>query len=57
MTRSGRADVTRISGGMVEETGASCYGGRLLQGRFMKNYHIHGEIADNSSIVIHQRNH
>ena len=35
-------------------TGASCYRGRLLQGRFMQNYHIDGEIADISCILIHQ---
>ena len=28
------------------ETGASCYGGRLLQCHFMQNYHIDGEIAE-----------
>ena len=39
------------------ETGASCYRGRLLQGLFMRNYHIDGEIADSSSILIHQGNH
>ena len=27
---------------IVGETGASCYGGRLLQGRFMKNYNADG---------------
>ena len=42
---------------LVGETGASCYGGRLLQGRFMKNYNIDGEIADSSCIRIHQGNH
>ena len=26
----------------VGETGASCYGGRLLQGRFMQNYNTDG---------------
>ena len=41
----------------VGETGASCYRGRLLQGRFMQNYHIDGEIADSSCIRIHQGNH
>ena len=41
----------------VGETGASCYRGRLLQGRFMQNYRIDGEIADSSCILIHQRNH
>ena len=39
------------------ETGASYYRGRLLQGRFMQNYHIDGEIADSSCIRIHQGNH
>ena len=42
---------------IVGETGASCYRGRLLQGRCMQNYHIDGEIADSSCIRIHQRNH
>ena len=37
----------------IGETGASCYRGRLLQGHFMQNYYIDGEIADNSSILIH----
>ena len=32
------------------ETLASCYSGRLLQGHFMQNYYIDGEIADSSSI-------
>ena len=41
----------------VGETGASCYRDRLLQGRFMQNYHIDGEIADSSCIRIHQGNH
>ena len=41
----------------IGETGASCYGGKLLQGHFMQNCHIDGEIADSSSIIIHQRNH
>ena len=41
----------------VGETGASCYRGRLLQGRFMQKYHIDGEVADSSCIRIHQRNH
>ena len=41
----------------VVETGASCYRGRLLQGHFMRNYYIDGEIADSSFILIHQRNH
>ena len=36
---------------------ASCYRGRLLQGHCMQNYHINGEIAHGSSILIHQRNH
>ena len=46
-------------GGMtvIGETGASCYRGRLLQGRFMQNYHIDGEIADSSCIRVHQGNH
>ena len=39
------------------ETGASCYRGRLLQGRFLKNYHVDGEIADSSCIRVHQGNH
>ena len=43
--------------GKVGETGASCYRGRLLQGRFMPNYHIDGEIADSGCIRIHQGNH
>ena len=30
--------------------------GRLLQGHFMQNYYIDGEIADCSSILIHQGN-
>ena len=34
------------------ETGASCYGGRLLQGHFMQNYYIDGEIADSSFTLI-----
>ena len=37
----------------VGETGASCYRGRLLQGHFMQNYYIDGEIADSSSMLIH----
>ena len=41
----------------IGETGASCYRGRLLQGRFLQNYHIDGEIADSSCIRIHQGNH
>ena len=41
----------------VGETGASCYRGRLLQGHFLQNYYIDGEIADSSSILIHQWNH
>ena len=41
----------------VGETGASCYRGRLLQGCFMQNYHIDGEIADSSCIRLHQGNH
>ena len=41
----------------IVENGASCYRGRLLQGRFMQNYHIDGEIADSSYIRIHQGNH
>ena len=44
-------------GNRVGETGASCYRGRLLHGRFMQNYHIDGEIADSSYIRIHQGNH
>ena len=48
-------DVSR--GSRIGETGASCYRGRLLQGRFMQNYHIDGEIADSSCIRIHQGNH
>ena len=38
----------------VGETGASCYGGRLLQGRFMQNYNTDGKIANSSCIQIHQ---
>ena len=41
----------------VGETGASCYRGRLLQGRFMQNYNTDLEIAKCSCILIHQRNH
>ena len=41
----------------IGETGASCYRGRLLQGCFMQNYNIDGEIADSSCIRIHQGNH
>ena len=41
----------------IGETGASCYGGRLLQGHFMQNYYNDGEIADSSFILIHQGNH
>ena len=41
----------------VGETGASCYGGRLLQGHLMQSCITDGEIADSSSILIHQRNH
>ena len=41
----------------VGETGASCYRGRLLQGRFMQNYHIDGEIVDSCCVRIHQGNH
>ena len=41
----------------VGETGASCYRGRLLQGHFMQNYYIDGEIAGSSFILIHQGNH
>ena len=58
------ATVSEIFGGqttpsilVVGDTGASCYGGRFLQGHFMQNYHIDGEIAYSSSIPIHQRNH
>ena len=40
----------------VGETGARSYRGRLLQGHFMQNYNIDGEIADSSSILIHQWN-
>ena len=40
----------------VGETGARSYRGRLLQGHFMQNYYIDGEIADSSSILIHQGN-
>ena len=40
----------------VGETGARSYRGRLLQGHFMQNYHIDGEIADSSSLLIHQGN-
>ncbi len=36
---------------------ASCYRGRLLQGHFMQNYYIDGEIADSSFILIHNGNH
>ena len=35
----------------VGETVASCHRGRLLQGRFMQNDHIDGEIADSSPIL------
>ena len=38
------------------ETGGSRYRGRLLQGHFVQNCRIDGEIADGSSIIIHQRN-
>ena len=41
----------------IGETGASCYRGRLLQGHFMQNYYIDGEIADSSFIIIHKGNH
>ena len=41
----------------VGETGASCYGGRLLQGRYMQNYNTDGYNANSSCILIHQRNH
>ena len=41
----------------IGETGASCYRGRLLQGRFMQNYRIDGDVADSSCIRIHQGNH
>ena len=41
---------------VIGETGASCYRGRLLQGRFMQNYQIDGENADSSCIRIHQGN-
>ena len=41
----------------VGETGASCYRGRLLQGRFMQKCHIDGEIAYSSCIRNHQVNH
>ena len=47
-----KGDVHRVG-----ETEASCYGGRLLQGHFMQNYYIDGEIADSSFILIHQGNH
>ena len=40
----------------IGETGARSYRGRLLQGHFMQNYYIDGEIADSSSILIHQGN-
>ena len=33
------------------DRGYSCYRGRLLRSRFMKNYHIHGDITDNISII------
>ena len=42
---------------VTHKTGASCYRGSLLQGHFMKNYYIDGEIADSSSTLIHQGNH
>ena len=36
------------------EVPGSCYRGRLLQQRHLvQNYHIDGEIADTSSILIH----
>ena len=41
----------------VGETEASCYRGGLLQNHVRQNYHIDGEIADSSPILIHQRNH
>ena len=41
----------------VGETVASCYRGRLLQGRFMQNYNTDGEIANSSCIIIQQRKH
>ena len=43
--------------GGIGETGASCYMGRLLQGCFMQNYLIDGEIAGSCCIRIHQGNH
>ena len=42
---------------LLGKTGASCYRGRLLQGHFMQNYYIDGEIAGSSFILIHQGNH
>ena len=51
------ANPTEIQSSWVGETGASCYRGRLLQGHFMQNYYIDGEIADSSSIIVHQGNH
>ena len=37
------------------ETGASCYRGRLLQGRFMQNYYIDGEVADFTSSKVNHK--
>ena len=45
-----------LGGNVVGETGASCYRGRLLQGRFIQKCHIDGDIADSSCIRIHQGN-
>ena len=42
---------------LAGETGTSCYRGRFLQGRFMQNNRIDGEIGDSSYIRLHQRNH
>ena len=45
-----------IFNSQLGETGARSYRGRLLQGHFMQNYYIDGEIADSISILIHQGN-
>ena len=50
-------DVYASSCEELGETGASCYRGRLLQWDFMQNYHIDGETADSSSLLIHQSIH
>ena len=49
-------DTTKVLVSQVGETGARSYRGRLLQRHFMQNYYIGGEIADSSSILIHQGN-